>query len=120
MVAMLAGLSLLSYPAKPASAAGTIWNCNDFATFKQAVEAGGLVQIACPDEINVTQTMEITKDTTIVGLGWGILNRHAGGRIFNVDAGKTLTLKNLSLREGYNLTQGGLIYAVNATLYLEN
>lgn len=122
VAAMLAGLALLAYPSRPASAAGTIWDCNDFATFKQAVEAGGLVTIMCTDEINVTQPMEITQDTTIVGSGkyWAALNAHHYSRLFEVHTGRTLTLKNLSLREGYHYAEGGIIFAANATINMEN
>jgi hypothetical protein len=122
VAAMLAGMALLAYPSRPASAAGTIWNCNDFATFKQAVEAGGVVTIMCTDEINILQTMEITNDTTIIGGGpyWAALNAHHSVRLFNVHSGKTFTLKNISLREGSSSTEGGIIFAANATINIES
>lgn len=124
VIALVAGLMLVVFPATEAHAAGSVWDCSSFygnGGLSNALAGGGLINIACPDEIPVPGPIEITQDTTIQGLNWGVLKQTSGDMsMFRVHSGKKLTLKNLSLRNGYNYSQGGTIYAVNAQVILDS
>jgi hypothetical protein len=69
--------------------------------------------------ITLLSEIAINKNLTIAGPGINLMTLSGGGtnRIFNVATGKNLTLLDLSLKNGYSLTNGGAILnAGNLTL----
>lgn len=97
---------------------GTAVSCTE-AAFDAALLGGGLVTFSCgglPVTITVTGTKTISAGTTIDG---GSLITISGGntvRVFNVNAGITLNINNLTVANGFGLPLGSPIPGAGALL----
>lgn len=107
--------------AAPIFANGTVTNCSNDTAFTNALSGGGLVDFSCPPQtINLSGTKTISANTTIDGGGDITLSAGHAFRMFQVNSGWTLTLKNIVLTSGYGSTSnGGTIYNAGH-LILEN
>lgn len=107
--------------AAPIFAGGTVTNCSNDTAFSNALGGGGLVDFNCPPQtINLSGTKTISADTTIDGGDDITLSAGHAFRMFQVNSGVTLTLKNIVLTSGYGpSSDGGTIYNAGH-LILEN
>lgn len=98
--------------AAPILAGGTVTACSNDTGLNTALSGGGLVQFNCgTSTIPISSTKIIAANTTIDGGGKITLNAFGGQRIFGVNNGVTLTLKNIILENGYgSSSNGGTIY----------
>src|SRR4051812_20949675 len=97
-VAFLIALSI----SRPTLADSTVENCSDDNAFNSALVGGGLVNFNCGDlsqtaTIPLSSTKTISADTTIDGGGKITLSGSHAMRLFVVNNGVTLTLKNIIL-----------------------
>ena len=125
-------LLLLALAVPPASAGGSVTNCTD-AGLTAALAGGGLVTFSCPANpftITVTSQKVITQPTLIDGgsLGQVILSGGHLTRTFAVQAGASLSLENLVIRDGSendHLGGGAILFlgdslALTNTLFISN
>jgi hypothetical protein len=83
-----------------ASASGTVTNCTE-ASLANALAGGGLITLTCAGPITFTSTKVIATNTTIEGPVTGATIRGGSAvRLFTVNPGVILTLKNLTLANG--------------------
>lgn len=123
LLAGLMGASLYGLHPNQAYAAGIVGNgsaasCTD-AALKQALSGGGTVTFKCGSAaktIYLGSENAIAAHTVIDGGNLISLNGSNAKRIFNVQNGKNLTLKNITLANGYTAGQGGAIYAAYQNL----
>ena len=113
--------------ATPAYAAGVVGSgtpesCTD-AALNAALTGGGVVTFNCgpnPHTITLSAQKSIVADTVIDGGGSVSLSAH-GSRHFLVNAGATLTVNSLTLRDGSVAGDGGSIYIFSgATVVISN
>jgi len=96
-VVLLVVLALQPWGAR---ASGTVTNCTE-ANLASALAGGGLVTLTCAGPVAFTSTKVIATNTTIEGPASGATI--SGGnavRLFTVNPGVTLTLKNLTVANG--------------------
>jgi hypothetical protein len=87
-----------------ALAGGSVATCDE-ASLRAALVGGGSVTFAASGTIALANTLVITNDTSIDADGQAVtLSGNNAVRIFNVNPGVSLTLKQLALRNG--LAQG--------------
>lgn len=119
IVAASLGLGLAIVSGHPAQAGGVVGNgtpasCNE-ATFSQALVGGGVVTFNCginPVTIRVTEKV-ITTNTTIDGAG-NLITLSGGGtnRVLRTgDNGVSLTLRNLTIADGFTTGEGGGVFS---------
>ena len=95
-------------------AVSTVTNCGNDAQFSSLLASGGTIVFNCNGTgaaatILLTSTKTIGTSVTIDGGGKITLSGGNARRLFNVNAGITLTLANLSLING-NATGGGAVF----------
>jgi hypothetical protein len=107
-------LSLLLAHALPAEAGGNVSNCTD-AGLTTALGGGGSVTFSCgPATITLDSTKQIIQNTTIDGGNIITLSGGTANRLFVVNSGATLTLTNITVRDGYASSgDGGAIFVAN-------
>jgi hypothetical protein len=89
-------------------AAGVVNTCDD-ATLTTMLGGGGLVTFGCSGTIPIATTKTISVNTVIDGSGQNvILSGQNARKIFFVNAGVTLEIRNITLSNG-NQTNGGAI-----------
>ncbi len=118
---------LLLLAVKPARGAGVVGNgspgsCTQ-AALATALNGGGLVTFNCGGAHTITLTSQqtITANTTIDGGGLITLSGGGATRVFNIQNGATVTLRNLTIANGHSSADGGGIYAERlSTLIIEN
>ncbi|MCL4262184.1 MAG: right-handed parallel beta-helix repeat-containing protein [Anaerolineae bacterium] len=118
---------LLLWLAKPAQGAGVVGNgspgsCTQSA-LATALNGGGLVTFNCGGVHTITLTGQqtITANTTIDGGGLITLSGGGSTRVFNIQNGATVTIRNLTIANGYSNQDGGGIFAERlSTLIIEN
>lgn len=107
---------LASMLASPVHAGGSVENCSDDSAFSSVLIGGGLVNFNCGGNgatatIGLSSTKTIAVDTTIDGGGKITLSGGHSLRLFSVNSGVSLTLKNIVLANGYgSSSDGGTIY----------
>lgn len=74
-------------------------NCNQGA-IRNAIEAGGLIVINCPDEVTFNSEIQITQDTVIDGSGVSILSGGDTTQLITKRPGPDLTIQNITLQNG--------------------
>lgn len=120
-------LFLLLLSDLPVQAAGVVGNgtpgsCTESA-LTTALNGGGLVTFNCGGAHTITLTSEkmITADTIIDGSGGIILSGGNSTRLFNIQNGAAVTIRNLTIANGRSSEDGGGIYAERlSTLSVEN
>ncbi len=102
--------------------AGTVTNCANDTDFSAKLVGGGTVNFNCGTAtIVLASTKVIAQNTVIDGGGTITLSGGQARRHFQVNGGATLTLRNLTLVDGFANHDGGAIFAAgNSTLVLEN
>lgn len=87
-------------------AAGVVTVCSESALDAALVD-GGTVTFQCSGVIPISTTKVISKDTTLDGTGQQITLQGQGiRRVFDVRAGASLTIRNLSVIEDANAPNG--------------
>lgn len=84
---------------RPAAGSGTVTNCTEGA-LQTALRGGGVVLLACDSTIPLTETIVVAKETVLDATGHIVtLNGSSTnlGRMFLVQPGASLTLRNLTL-----------------------
>lgn len=124
IVTLLAALLVFS-GARPVLANGTVENCNDDNAFASVIGGGGSVDFNCGDQhatatITLSRTYTISTNTTIDGGGKITLSGGHSMRLFVVNNGVSLDLKNIVLTSGYNNSSGGGAIVNNGFLAMEN
>lgn len=119
--------ALLGLSPRVARADSVITNCGNDSQLTTALASGGVITFNCGKAaITLSGQKTINVDTTIDGGGKITLSGGKTTRLFWVNSGKSLTLKNLVLVNGYSgSAYGGCIYVDEATLvvqktYLQN
>lgn len=101
----------------------TLTNCSE-AGLRAALETGGTFLLACDEPITITQTLLVTRDTTLRS-ATNLVTIQAdpdstnGIRLFRVSPGVRLTLINLNLTGGRS-TAGAAIYNDRGLVSLQN
>ncbi|MBX3055949.1 MAG: IPT/TIG domain-containing protein [Anaerolineae bacterium] len=120
-------LLLLLLLAKPVQGAGVVGNGSPGSCTQSALAAalsgGGLVTFNCGGAHTITLTSQqtITASTTIDGAGIITLSGGSSTRVFNIQNGATVTIRNLTIANGHSSEDGGGIYAERlSTLIIEN
>lgn len=112
------GLFLLLFSQLRVSAS-TVTNCDE-ASLRAAVTAGGTIQIACDGTIILSQTLAVTRDSTIDAGGRSVvLSGAAFRRVLHVYPGVSLRIVNLTIWNGRS-TQGAGLYNDQGFVTLEN
>lgn len=113
--------------AAPANAGdGTVLDCDNDTALSSFLVGGGTIAFNCGNAnlaatIALSSTKTIAANTTIDGGGKVTLSGSFGYRLFVVNSGRTLTLKNIILINGYNQpSAGGAAVLNNGHLILEN
>jgi hypothetical protein len=102
-------LTLFGAPAA-ASANTSVTNCTE-ANLAAAVAAGGVVTLDCDGTtIFLNATLDITVNTTLVGVGAVALDGNDTVRVVQVEPGVTATIRNLTLQHGYNADRGAGVH----------
>ena len=122
---LCATMSVVGMQATPAHAAGVVGtgtpaSCTD-AALSAALAGGGAVTFNCGPSlhsITLSSQKSIAANTTIDGSGKIALSAH-GSRHFLVNAGATLALTSMTLRDGYVAGDGGSIFN-NGTVVISN
>ncbi|MEZ4591601.1 MAG: choice-of-anchor Q domain-containing protein [Chloroflexota bacterium] len=112
---------------KPASGAGTVGSgtpasCTE-AALNTALSGGGSVSFNCGGShtITLTSPKTISSNTTLNGGGQITLSGGDAVRLFSLQNGASLTLQNITLRDGFSSGNGGAIYVERlSTLTLTN
>lgn len=120
-------LGLLVLLAQPAQAAGVVGNGSPGSCTQSALAAalngGGLVTFNCGEAHTITLSSQqtITANTTIDGAGLITLSGGGNTRIFNIQNGANVIIRNLTIANGHSSEDGGGIYAERlSTLTIEN
>ena len=118
---LLAGLVWLALAHSPSAGAmpaagGIVAPCNE-AALDDALAGGGLITFNCkaPVTIILSNQKVITVDTTIDAGNVVTLSGNILTRLFYVNPGVTLTLRNLILTDGYAPGNGGAVYVSGNT-----
>lgn len=107
VIVMLVVLTALT-GASPAFAGGTLTDCSNDTDFSNKLTGGGNVSFSCGTAtITFNTTKNIAADTTIDGGNTITLSGGFGARLFVVNNAVTLTLKNITLIDGYNSSSAG-------------
>lgn len=108
--------------ASPVQAGGVVNDCLTDNDLSNKLVGGGTVTFQCPTStIPWSGTKTIAANTTIDGDNKITLSGGSGYRLFVVNNGVTLTLRNLTLINGYNPNSaGGAAVSNNGHLILEN
>ena len=122
---LCATMSVVGMQATPAHAAGVVGtgapaSCTEAALIA-ALAGGGAVTFNCGPNlhtITLSSQKSIAANTTIDGSGKIALSAH-GSRHFLVNAGATLALTSMTLRDGYAAGDGGSIFN-NGTVVISN
>jgi predicted outer membrane repeat protein len=105
-------LWLLLARALPAEAGGQVNNCSNDVEFTTALGGGGSVTFNCGTAtITLASTKTITQNTTIDG--GNVITLSGGGvrRLLIVNSGATLTLMNITIRDGASgASDGGAVF----------
>lgn len=120
-------LILLAFPAGQVRGAGVVGDgtpgsCTESA-LTNALNGGGLVTFDCGGSHTITLASQktITAATTVDGGGLITLSGGGSSRIFNIQNGAAVTIRNLTIANGYSSADGGGIYAERlSTLTIEN
>ncbi|MEO8457360.1 MAG: choice-of-anchor Q domain-containing protein [Chloroflexota bacterium] len=84
----------------PAAAGGTVTNCANDTDFSNQLAGGGTVDFNCGTAtVSFSATRTIAINTTIDGAGKITLSGNSARRLFVVNNGASLTLKNLVLKD---------------------
>lgn len=125
-ITTLFGFLFMLSTAAPVRAGGVILDCDNDSAFSSALASGGDVTFNCGNAnldatIALSSTKTISLHTTIDGGGKITLSGSFSSRLFVVNSGIHLTLKNISLINGYNSdgNGGGAVYNTG-TLALDN
>jgi predicted outer membrane repeat protein len=103
-----------------AMAAGTVTQCANDAQLSSKLAGGGTVGFNCGTQtITLGSPKTIAANTILDGGGHITLNANHSMRLFVVNAGATLTLRNIVLTGGYSAGDGGAIYS-SGTLTLDH
>jgi hypothetical protein len=116
-IAALAPLFLILLSTTPVYAGGVVTNCSSVADLTSKLSGGGAVTFNCganPPPIVFNTTIVITQNTTINGADVITLSGGNSTRLFNVNAGATLTLTRLNVVKGYANADGGAIFNAGA------
>lgn len=102
--------------------AGTVTDCSNDSDFNARLAGGGSIDFDCgASTIVLSSTKVILEDTEIDGGNQIVLSGGDAHRHFLVNAGVTLTLRNITLEHGFAAGDGGAIYAGNGSnLVAEN
>lgn len=104
------GVALTLATLKPptAQAAGVLTNCTE-AGLRTAVAAGGLITFNCggPATITLAAPITFTANTTLDGGGLITLSGNAATGVLISNNNLTITLRNLTIRDGRSAEQGG-------------
>ncbi|MCS6802575.1 MAG: choice-of-anchor Q domain-containing protein [Chloroflexota bacterium] len=126
LVFLLAVIVSGAMPPAPARAAGVVTNCGDFwgpGGLGAAVATSGVVTFACSGTIAVPAQIEISAANSplvIDGSGQNVTLTGSGGtRLFRVGSNRSLTLRNLTLRDGKAENGGAILALGSATVTLE-
>lgn len=100
--------------AAPAIADGTVENCSDDAALSTVLIGGGNVTFDCGGlgetaTIVLSGTKTISTDTTIDGGGKITLSGNDAFRLFVVNSGASLDLRNIVLEKGHAASDGGAV-----------
>jgi predicted outer membrane repeat protein len=113
-------------PARVASAAGVVGDgtpgsCTE-AALTTALAGGGAVSFNCggPKTILILSAKTIAQDTTISGGNAITLTGGLATRLFNVNSGATLVLRDIALDSAFSNGSDGGAISNNGTLYLEH
>jgi hypothetical protein len=113
-------------PVAPARAAGVVTNCSSFSgpgSLSAAISSSGMVTFACSGTIAIPSQIEVTSANsplTIDGAGHNVILTGSGGtRLFRVGASRSLTLRNLTLRDGRAESGGAILAIGSSTLVLD-
>jgi hypothetical protein len=91
---------------QPVQAAGFVTVCNESA-LDAALNDGGTITFLCDGIIPISETKVITRDTTLDGTGQQITLQGQGvQRVFDVRAGASLTIRNLTVIEDSGASDG--------------
>ena len=83
------------------SAAGVVTNCDE-TTLRAAMVGGGTVTFDCDGTITLSSQLTIDTDTTLDATGHSIILSGGGTtRVLQVQSGTKLTLKRLTVSDGY-------------------
>jgi len=101
--------------ATTARAQVTVENCSDDSAFDSALIGGGTITFDCGGQGNAAtivlrSTKTIGAATTIDGGGKVTLSGANALRLFSVNAGASLDLRNIVLEDGFSKSNGGAIY----------
>lgn len=98
--------------ARGANASGVVTDCSDDSDFAAKVAVGGDISFNCGTATIITSAaLTIASDTTVDGGGVITISGGNAHLVFFVNAGATLTLKDIVVTNGYNsLGDGGAIY----------
>src|SRR5690349_5446409 len=106
---LIAAFSLVA-EIRPAHAAGTVNACTNF-NFLAAMSGGGLVKFNCDGVIYFGGTFTLSKAVTLDATGHNVTL--TGPKLFNVQPGATLTLKNITMTNqglpASQLQEGGIV-----------
>ena len=100
------------------SAAGVVTNCDE-TTLRAAMVGGGLVTFACDGTIALASQLTIDTETTLDATGHSVTLSGGGTtRVLQVQSGGKLTLKRLTISDGYVSMGfgGGLLNSGEATV----
>ena len=122
---LCATIFIIGRQAIPAHAAGVVGtgtpaSCTD-AALNAALAGGGAVTFNCgsnPHTITLSSQKNIAANTAVDGGGKVVLSAH-GSRHFLVNAGATLALTSMTLRDGFAAGDGGSIFN-NGTVVISN
>lgn len=120
--AFLSLLLLLAYShATPVIAGGTVTNCTNDTEFSSLLGGGGTITFNCGTAtIPFSSTKGILANTVIDGGGTITLSGENAYRLFVVNSGFTLALKNITLMNGKNSSSAGGAVTNNGSLVLEH
>ncbi len=99
---------LALFPAAPARANGMVTQCSDDTDFSNQLSGGGTITFNCGTAtIVLSSTKTITTNTTIDGGGTIALSGDNARRLFIVNPGARLELRNIVIENGFSKGGGG-------------
>jgi hypothetical protein len=123
---MIAAVISSIVPAAPTRAAGVVTNCADFhgpGGLAAALASSGVVTFACSGTIAVPTQIEVSATNSplvVDGSGQQVTLTGSGGtRLFRVGSNRSLTLRNLTLRDGRAENGGAILALGSATVVLD-